>query len=114
MLRVQNISSDSRQRQTIVLPDGTSFVLVLYYVPLQFGWFIPELTYQDFTVYGMRLCNSPNLLYQFRNQIPFGLACFTEDKREPMFQQDFSSNFAKLFVLTEEEKEEYTEYLAGG
>lgn len=114
MLRITNITADSRQRQTIALPDGTSFEMALYFVPLQFGWFIPELTYQDFTVYGLRVVNSPNILHQFRNQIPFGLACFTDTGREAMFQEDFSSEFAKLYVLTEAEKEEFTEYLANG
>jgi hypothetical protein len=114
MLRITNITLDSRQRQTVALPDGTSFRMVLYYVPLQYGWFLPEISYQDFIVNGLRVVNSPNLLHQFRNQIPFGLACFTEDKREPMFQEDFNSGFAKLYVLTEAEKEEFTEYLANG
>lgn len=114
MLRIQNITTDSRQKQTLLLPDGTNFEMTLYYVPLQFGWFITELVYQDFVLRGARVCNSPNMLHQYRNQIPFGLACFSAEDREPMFQQDFSSEASKLYVLTEEEVDEYTEFLTSG
>lgn len=113
MYQVQNLTDDSRQKQTLVLPDGTQIQLSIYFVPLQLGWFITSLVYQNFTLNGLRITNSPNMLHQFRNKIPFGLACFTVGDREPTQQLDFSSEASKLFVLTAAEVEFYTEFLSG-
>ena len=114
MQRIQNITEDTKQTKTINLPDGTFFTMTIYFIPMQYGWFITELTYQDFTVKGVRICNSPNMLHQFKNQIPFGLACFTSEQREPSQQEDFFSGASQMFLLSEEEVIEYTEFLADG
>jgi hypothetical protein len=114
MFRIQNLTDDPKQKQTLVLPNGELIALSIEYVPMQIGWFITNLTYNDFTLAGVRISNSPNLLYQYRNQIPFGLACFSDySKREPTQQQDFASEASKLYILSQEEVEAYTEYLSG-
>lgn len=113
MFQIQNITDDSRQRQALVLPDGTEILLSIYFIPMQLGWFITSLVYQDFVLTGLRITNSPDILYQFRNQIPFGIACISDQDREPTQQQDFSSGASKLYVLTAEEVSEYTEFLSG-
>lgn len=111
MFQIQNLTDDTKQKQTVLLEDGTSFTFTLYFRPLQYGWFIDELTYQDFVLYGLRVCNTPNLLHQYRNQIPFGLACFSSEKREPMLQPDFSSGASNLYVLSADEVEDFQRYL---
>ncbi len=114
MFKIQNISTAARQKQTLVLPDGTLIRLSIAYVPLQLGWFIRELSYNDFVLNGVRISNSPNLVYQYRNQIPFGLACFsTIAEREPTQQEDFFSEASKLYILTADEVDAYTRYLSG-
>lgn len=114
MFQIKTISSSAKQKQSLVLPDGTQISLTIYYVPLQIGWFIKNITYKDFSLDGLRICNSPNLLYQYRNQIPFGLACFSAfEDREPTQQQDFISGAAKLYILSAEEVKQYTELLSG-
>lgn len=129
MLTVQNLTIDPYQIQTLVLPDGTSLDLTLYFRPMQYGWFITSLIYKPvtssygapsnyagpFTIQGLRVCVSPNLLYQFQNQIPFGLACYANAgiNREPTQQQDFTSGAFSLFILTQAEVKEYAAILAG-
>lgn len=113
MFQIQNVTSDAKQRQTLVLPDGGLIFISISFVEMQLGWFIRELSYENFIVNGVRIVNSPNILHQFRNQIPFGLACFSADNREPQFQDDFSSGASKLYVLSAEEVEQYTEHLSG-
>lgn len=114
MLLIQHISADALQKQTLVLPDGSSFTIEMYFRPMQFGWFINQLTYNTFTLNGLRITNSPNMLNQWRNLIPFGLGCFSAANREPSLQQDFATGASKLYVLTEAETAEYAEYLKLG
>lgn len=112
MYQVQQITQDSLQQQTLVLPDGTAIGLTMRYVPLQYGWFA-NITYgSSFVLNGLRITNSPNMLHQFRNQIPFGLACVSSGPREPTQLQDFYSGFSILYVLNSSEVEQYTEYLS--
>lgn len=114
MLPIEQVSSDTLQKQTLVLPDGSFIVLTLYFMPMQASWFIRELVYQDFTLKNVRVTTGPNMLYQFKNQIPFGLGCFTKLGRDPMLQEDFSSQQFKLYVLTEAEVLALTEIYENG
>lgn len=114
MYQVQNVTDDARQKHNLALPDGNVIQLQFHYAPMQFGWFIDSIIYGGgaFTLNGLRICNSPNLLHQFRNQIPFGLGVTTIGGREPTQQQDFSSQAARLFILTPEEVEAFYDYLS--
>lgn len=114
MLLVQKITSNPFQKQTLVLDDGSFVRITLYFRPMQFGWFIEQLQYGLFTLNGMRITNSPNMLHQFKNQIPFGIACFSAANREPTQQKDFSSGASKLYILTSAEVEQYAEFLRVG
>lgn len=114
MYKIQQITTAALQTQSLVLPDGTSIKFTIAYVPLQFGWFIRELTYGNLTINNMRICTSPNMLYQFINQLPFGLACFVVDNREPTQQEDFASGNANLYILTVDEVAAYKAVLLGG
>ena len=117
MLIIQKITTDALQKQTFVLPDGSKIVTTIAFIPMQFGWFIRDLTYAqgviNFEIQNLRITNSPNMLHQFRNQIPFGLACFSTNDREPSQQQDFSSGASVLYILTPDEVVEYTEIISG-
>lgn len=109
---INQITNNSRQRQIVPLEDGSSFELAIYFMPMQYGWFIEELIYGDFTLKCLRITNSPNMLRQFQNKLPFGLACISLDEREPSQQEDFSSGASALYVLTAAEVEQYEDYLS--
>jgi len=113
MNQISQITNDPLQRQTLILPNGTSLIITMKFVPMQYGWFFDSIQYQDFLLYGLRICISPNMLYQYRNQIPFGLACFSKASREPSQQYDFSSQNAEIFILTESEVDAYAGLLSG-
>lgn len=113
MLLLQSISADAKQKVTLVLPDGTSMLLRIRFMSQQDGWVIDELTRETLTIHGMRICVSPNLLHQYRNTMPFGLACFSKDNREPTQQEDFSSGAAKLYILTQAEVAYFQGVLTG-
>jgi hypothetical protein len=114
MLLIQQVTTAPLQKQVLVLQDGTTISLELYYRPQQNGWFVNELVYGDFTLRGLRISNSPNMLNQWRNLLPFGFACFSAANREPTQQEDFSSGASKLYILTEAEVAAYAEFLSAG
>jgi len=115
MLLVQNITSAPLQRQTLVLADGSTLTIILYFRDQQTGWFFNSITNatQGFQVNGLRVTTSPNMLRQWRNVINFGLGCFVDGKREPTEQQDFLSGVAKLYILTQSEVQDYETFLKG-
>jgi hypothetical protein len=113
LFEVKQLTASAKQSKRLVLQDGTILQLQLRFVPMQLGWFFTTITYGDFVLENVRICVSPNILYQYKNQIPFGIACFSKASREPTQQQDFSSGAAKLYILSEEEVSEYSDILSG-
>lgn len=115
MFIIRQITNDPLQQQSIVYPaDGSLITIQMYYRPLQLGWFFNSIAWNNFLLEGIRIVNSPDILYQWRNQVPFGFACFTAGNREPTQQEDFASGASKLYLLTEEEVTQYREFLEGG
>lgn len=114
MFLIKGLTSDALQTQNLVLPDGTVIALTIYFRDMQLGWFINQLTWGSFTIQGLRITNSPNMLNQWRNLIPFGLSCVTAGGREPSLQQDFSSGTSNLFILTQAEVTAYANFLTNG
>jgi len=114
MLLIQRVTSNPYQKQTLVLDDGSTVTLTLYFRPMQQGWFITRLEWGSFVLTELRITNSPNMLRQWRNKLPFGLGCFSTENREPSLQEDFSTQASKLYILTEAECAEYNEFLEVG
>lgn len=116
MYFINQITSDPLQNMTIILPNGNPCSLTINYVERQLGWFIVNLTYapSSFILNGMRICNNPNLLYPWKNVLPFGLACYTKQSREPTQIQDFSSGASNLYILDASEVEELTQFYESG
>lgn len=113
MYLVQGLTNAPLQNQNLTLPDSTIVTLQLYFVPMQYGWFLNNITYGDFVLNGLRITNSPNMLNTFKNQIPFGLACYSTANREPSLQDDFSSGASILYILDALEVAEYYDFLQG-
>ena len=102
MTTIENISDQSPQQMTIVLPDGSALTITFTYKAQQSGWFWDASWNGQNPPWqrnGQRLCTSPNFLRQERNVIPFGLALSTTDGSEPTGQEDFQSGKATLVLL---------------
>jgi len=113
MLRLNEITDEAKQKRTVILPSGETFILQIDYLPQQYGWIIRELIYEEVTIRNLRIVNSLNLLHQFRNLLPFGIACISDDDIEPYHAENFLLEASKLYVLTEEEVEQYGSFLRG-
>lgn len=114
MFTISQVTSDPNQSQTLILPDGTQIFISLFYSDQQFGWFFTEINYGSFILNGLRICNSPDLLYQFKNQIPFGIGCSTVGGREPTQLEDFASGASTLYLLTAADVAAYATSLQNG
>lgn len=113
MYLIQNLTSDSVQSMNLTLPDGTQLSMTIRFVPMQYSWVITTLTYQSFTLNGFKIINSPNMLRQWKNVIPFGLACYATDTRDPSLQQDFSTAHNSLYILSAEEVAQVEQLFTG-
>jgi hypothetical protein len=114
MYLIQQVTSNSLQQLSLILFNGNVLNIKLYFRSMQQGWFISNLTYDDLIINELRITVSPNMLNQFRNQIPFGLGCFTSQSREPSLLEDFSSGNFKLYILDTVEVNEYVRLLSKG
>ncbi len=113
MYAVQQIASLPLQTQTLILPDGSQTTITLAYYPQQYAWYILSLTWKSFTLTGLQITTSPNMLHQFRNSLTWGLGCTCTGNREPTQLQDFSSGAAQLYILTAAEVAQYARILGG-
>lgn len=107
------MTNDFLQDQKLILPDGSLVSIEIYFRPMQYGWFFNSITYGSWALNGFRIVNSPNMLHQFINQIPFGIACQTEGDREPQFQEDFAQNISSLYLLSQSEVFAFSDFLSG-
>jgi hypothetical protein len=113
MLLIQGWTDDINQTMGVTLEDGSIVTLTLYYSAQQLGWFIKSLTWNSFTLYGIRITNNINILLSWRNLIPFGLACLTAAGYEPSQPQDLSSAASKLYILDSADIEQLDQLFAG-
>lgn len=113
MFKIQNITTYGYQGKSLVLPDGTRIEIDIQFVELRKCWVIKRLAYQDFLLHSHKIVNGTNILRQFKNILPFGLACYSPSGRDPQFLEDFSEGDHQLFILTQDEVQQYEDRLSG-
>lgn len=126
MQQVNGITSGANQTLTVPLPDGSELSITLIYRESQFAWFMNvSQTPGTFELNGFQVVSADtnssglgNMLRQFKNQISFGLCCFTINDRNPTNLQDFVSpapgiNAASgLFLLNAADVQTFENYIA--
>lgn len=100
MKKITPLSDDAKQSMSVATDDGQKVSLTLEYVQANQGWFISIGYGTTFLISKRRLVTSPNILRAFKGIIPFGIACVTTDKQEPVYKSDFASGRASLYLLT--------------
>lgn len=95
--------TDAAYQQSILTGNpGQRIVLTVRFLASQQLW-VMDIVWESFAAYGIQLVNAPNLLRNYRNLIPFGLACGTTDNQDPYTLDAFSTGYAKLYLLTADE-----------
>lgn len=101
MYKFTTLGNEPRQQVTMILNDASRVVFTFEYKANQLGWFF-SYTYNRQTVANIRLTTSYNMLRSYK-PLPFGLRCDTTDGLEPMEITDFSSGYASVYLLTQED-----------
>lgn len=102
MTRLQGLTDSPKQQYPIVLADGSTVTLYLYFCLQQIGWFYDfswDGQVPPFAVYGNKLVTGPNVLRTLRELIPFGVGVVTRDGGDPAGQQDFVNGYCTLVLL---------------
>lgn len=102
MLYINKLSSAAYQRSFLTGNPGQRVILTVRYLPSQQMWAMDVET-DAFQLYGALITNGPNMLRNYRNLIPFGLLCTTDDGQDPYGLEDFETRYARLFLLNRDE-----------
>lgn len=102
MYQITQLDDSPKQKIKMLLDDNKSVTLIFEYKPNQLGWFF-SFSYENQDYQNIRLTTAPNILRAYRNWLPFGIMCVTDDNLEPMNQDDFIFNYAKVYILTKED-----------
>lgn len=96
------LTDQPNQLYPIQLSDGTTVTLTIQFWPQQNGWFY-DLVWDGqnppFEINGSQLVASPNVLRQWREIIPFGIAVATNSGQDPTDQEDFVNGNCTLVLL---------------
>lgn len=106
MKQINEITQDPYQEHLLIGEEGEQINLVMRYSDNQEGW-IANITFGDTVINGIKLVSSVNILHSWRNIFPFGLAIACTDKGDPYYIDDFINSRAQMFLLNNEEKEEF-------
>lgn len=99
---IANLTNFADQVTQLQLPDGTIATMELIYQGAPERW-IMNIAYAplSFTANGIGLCCYPNVLRQWKEILPFGIACVTADQTDPFDINDFASGRATMYILTQ-------------
>jgi len=96
MKLITGITDKPVQTFSLILADGSKASGTLRFRDQQTGWFM-DITYGTVIINGLRLVSTPNLLRQFQEIIPFGLAFTMPAGADPFTIEAFSTaTFALL------------------
>ena len=97
---IDNLTNNHNQATDIVLDDGSTVTFNLRFKEtMSPAFWILDVIYGDFEIHNLRLCAHANLLRQWKNVLPFGLAVISNDGLDPMDINDFINGRITLYVL---------------
>jgi hypothetical protein len=112
MRTITNLQAAGQQTFKTPIEAGGQAEITLIYGPITRMWYA-NIKYGTCTINGVRLARSVNVMHQYRNACPFGIAVITRDEAEPFLINDFSTGRVQIGILTREEVQEYQGFLEG-
>lgn len=102
MYQLTQLDSQPRQQIEMILDNQERVLFTFEYKSNQLGWFF-GFKYGDINYQNIRLTTTYNILRAYRNYLPFGLRCDTQDDEEPMTIDDFTTGYSTVYLLTKAE-----------
>ena len=102
MKQLTEITSEAKQEYIVQVSTGELFTFRIEYLHRIAAW-VCNIIYKDITINGIRIAKSPNILSQYVNLLPFGIACNSTYKVDPFDLTNFSEGLHKLYILTASE-----------
>lgn len=102
MQQIDNLSDDADQLLTMTLTDVSDVQLEFIYLPAIQRWSM-NLSHPNLTLHGFNLGVGPNVLRQWRELIPFGMAILSTDGLDPVDISDFANGRITVNILTPDE-----------
>lgn len=100
--QIENLTNFADQVTQLQLLDGTIATMELIYQGAPERW-IMNLTYNGQSYNGIGVCTFPNIIRQYKNILPFGLAFVTADQTDPFDINDFSNGRVSVYLLDQED-----------
>lgn len=98
MLQITGLTNDGLQQFVLNGIPGVSASVLLRFMPRIQNW-IMDISSGSFTANGIPILCGPNILRQWRNIIPFGIACTDIYFLDPYTINDFAIGAASLYLL---------------
>src|ERR1700674_967322 len=98
MQLLNNLTDAADQFMTLTLQDGSTLQFEIIYRPGIQRW-TANITHPLLTMVGYNLSLGPNILRQWRNLIPFGIAVTSANGLAPMQIGDFLDGNCHIFIL---------------
>ncbi len=95
---IDTLSDDGTQLVRVLLDDGSTVQLTLVYRAATQRWSV-DVLWGSFAANGLGVEVSPNFMRQWRDLVPFGLACLSTDGGDPVYVDDFTTGRCQLYVL---------------
>jgi hypothetical protein len=96
------LTDDADQKVSVSLPDGSLMQLEFIYRPGIQRWTV-DINYGTFQLVGFILACGPNILRQWRNLLPYGMAVQSTDLIDPVLISDFLNGRISVYILWEAE-----------
>lgn len=98
MLYINHLTNDPQQQTFVSGIPGLTITMNLRFMPRIQRWIMDIIT-PNWAAYGLGVTTHPNMLRQYRNQIPFGICCIAASGLDPYTINDFANQTANLYLL---------------
>lgn len=105
MITLDGLKATGNQKFRTLASNGDFIEITLYFLSAIQQWSM-DIKWNNFILNGFKVFNSLNILSQYENIIPFGIAIIIPDGGEPFIINDFSTKRVQLGILSPEEIEE--------
>jgi len=102
MQELTELTNEANQEHIVKVITGELFTLQLFYLHRSESWYA-NIIYNDVVLNGIKINQSINVLRQYKNILPFGIACYSDYNTDPFLLEDFAQDNYFLSILTSNE-----------